>query len=163
MIDAWPRHRPSSSQALDHAPELLSQVEKPPGLSSDLGFKAEDRIENIRRVAEVSRLMIDAGLIIIVSLISPFQSERDRARRTIKHDEFVEVYIDTPLEECERRDPKGLYKRARAGEIRGMTGLDAPYEAPENPELHVSTMQQSPEDSALIIVSWLREHGYLQT
>jgi bifunctional enzyme CysN/CysC len=133
------------------------------GLSSDLGFKAEDRIENIRRVAEVSRLMIDAGLIIIVSLISPFQSERDRARRTIKHDEFVEVYIDTPLEECERRDPKGLYKRARAGEIRGMTGLDAPYEAPENPELHVSTMQQSPEDSALIIVSWLREHGYLQT
>ena len=131
------------------------------GLSSDLGFKAEDRIENIRRVAEVSRLMTDAGLIIIVSLISPFQSERERARRTIKQGEFIEVYIDTPLEECERRDPKGLYKRARAGEIRGMTGLDAPYEAPEQPEMHVSTMQQSPEDSALNIVSWLRDQGYL--
>ena len=131
------------------------------GLSSDLGFKAEDRIENIRRVAEVSRLMTDAGLIIIVSLISPFQSERDRARRTIKQGEFIEVFIDTPLEECERRDPKGLYKRARAGEIKGMTGLDAPYEAPENPELHVSTMSQSPEDSALHIVSWLRTKGFL--
>ena len=105
--------------------------------------------------------MTDAGLIIIVSLISPFQSERERARRTIKQGEFIEVYIDTPLEECERRDPKGLYKRARAGEIRGMTGLDAPYEAPEQPEMHVSTMQQSPEDSALNIVSWLRDQGYL--
>lgn len=133
------------------------------GLSSDLGFKAEDRIENIRRVAEVSRLMADAGLIIIVSLISPFQSERERARRVLKSGEFIEVFVDTPLAECERRDPKGLYRRARAGEIRGMTGLDAPYEAPESPEIHVHTMAQSPEDSALQIVNWLRAAGYLHS
>ena len=132
------------------------------GLSNDLGFKAEDRIENIRRVSEVSRLMTDAGMIIIVSLISPYQSERERARRTIG-DEFIEVFIDTPLEECERRDPKGLYKRARAGEIRGMTGVDSPYEAPSTPEIHVRTMEQSPEESALHIVSWLRDKGYLQS
>jgi len=132
------------------------------GLSNDLGFKAEDRIENIRRVSEVSRLMTDAGMIIIVSLISPYQGERERARRTIG-DEFVEVFIDTPLDECERRDPKGLYKRARAGEIRGMTGVDSPYEAPNDPEIHVRTMERTPEESALYIVSWLRENGYLQS
>lgn len=132
------------------------------GLSNDLGFKAEDRIENIRRVSEVSRLMTDAGMIIIVSLISPYQSERERARRTVG-DEFIEVFIDTPLDECERRDPKGLYKRARAGEIRGMTGVDSPYEAPASPEIHVRTMEKTPEESALYIVSWLREKGYLQS
>lgn len=132
------------------------------GLSNDLGFTAEDRIENIRRVSEVSRLMTDAGMIIIVSLISPYQGERERARRTVGN-EFVEVFIDTPLDECERRDPKGLYKRARAGEIRGMTGVDSPYEAPNNPEIHVRTMERTPEESALYIVSWLRENGYLQS
>lgn len=132
------------------------------GLSNDLGFTAEDRIENIRRVSEVSRLMTDAGMIIIVSLISPYQGERERARRTVG-DEFVEVFIDTPLDECERRDPKGLYKRARAGEIRGMTGVDSPYEAPSNPEIHVRTMERTPEESALYIVGWLRENGYLQS
>ncbi|MBM4413338.1 MAG: sulfate adenylyltransferase subunit CysN [Chloroflexi bacterium] len=131
------------------------------GLSSDLGFKAEDRIENIRRVSEVSRLMTDAGMLIIVSLISPYQSERERARRTIG-DEFIEVYIDTPLEECERRDPKGLYKRARAGEIRGMTGVDSPYEPPTLPEIHVKTMENTPEKSAMLIVAWLRSNGFLQ-
>lgn len=131
------------------------------GLSSDLGFAPEDRIENIRRVSEVARLMVDAGLIIIVCLISPFQSERERARRIIGDGEFVEVFIDTPLEECERRDPKGLYRRARAGEIRSMTGIDAPYEAPDQAELHIKTMNQSPEDSAIIILQWLRDAGYL--
>ncbi len=131
------------------------------GLSSDLGFAPEDRIENIRRVSEVARLMVDAGLIIIVCLISPFQSERERARRIIGDGEFIEVFIDTPLEECERRDPKGLYRRARAGEIRGMTGIDAPYEAPDNAEMHIETMNQSPEESAILILQWLREKGYL--
>jgi len=131
------------------------------GLSSDLGFAPEDRIENIRRVSEVARLMVDAGLIIIVCLISPFQSERERARRIIGEGEFIEVFIDTPLEECERRDPKGLYRRARAGEIRGMTGIDAPYEAPDQAELHIKTMNQSPEDSAILILQWLRDKGYL--
>jgi len=105
--------------------------------------------------------MVDAGLIIIVCLISPFQSERERARRIIGDGEFVEVFIDTPLEECERRDPKGLYRRARAGEIRSMTGIDAPYEAPDQAELHIKTMNQSPEDSAIIILQWLRDAGYL--
>lgn len=132
------------------------------GLSSDLGFAATDRIENIRRVSEVSRLLTDAGMIVIVSLISPFQSERERARRTLVDGEFIEIFIDTPLAECERRDPKGLYRRARAGEIRGMTGIDAPYEAPHNPELHIQTVQHKPESSALMIVEWLRDHGYLQ-
>jgi bifunctional enzyme CysN/CysC len=97
-----------------------------------------------------------------VSLISPYQSERDRARRTVG-DEFIEVYIDTPLEECERRDPKGLYKRARAGEIRGMTGVDSPYEPPTQPEIHVKTMENTPEESAMLIVAWLRNNGFLQS
>jgi len=132
------------------------------GLSSDLGFAAADRIENIRRVSEVARLLTDAGIIVIVSLISPFQSERDRARRTLAAGEFVEVFVDTPLDECERRDPKGLYRRARAGEIRGMTGIDAPYEAPTQPDIHIPTVAHTPESSALLIVQWLREHGYLQ-
>lgn len=131
------------------------------GLSSDLGFAATDRIENIRRVSEVARLLTDAGMIVIVSLISPFQSERERARRTLVDGEFIEVFIDTPLAECERRDPKGLYRRARAGEIRGMTGIDAPYEAPQAAEIHIETVNHTPESSALIIVQWLRDHGYL--
>jgi bifunctional enzyme CysN/CysC len=132
------------------------------GLSSDLGFAAADRIENIRRVSEVSRLLTDAGIIVIVSLISPFQSERDRARRTLMAGEFIEIFVDTPLEECERRDPKGLYRRARAGEIRGMTGIDAPYEAPSAADIHIHTINHTPESSALMIVDWLRTHGYLQ-
>ena len=131
------------------------------GLSNDLGFAAADRIENIRRVSEVARLLTDAGLIVIVSLISPYQSERDRARRTIVTGEFIEVFIDTPLAECERRDPKGLYRRARAGEIRGMTGIDSPYEAPSNPEMHIETVNRTPEESAIMIVEWLRTHGHL--
>jgi bifunctional enzyme CysN/CysC len=131
------------------------------GLSNDLGFAAADRIENIRRVSEVARLLTDAGLIVIVSLISPYQSERDRARRTIVTGEFIEVFIDTPLDECERRDPKGLYRRARAGEIRGMTGIDSPYEAPSNPEIHIETINRTPEESALLIVEWLRSRGHL--
>ncbi|MFN5933040.1 MAG: adenylyl-sulfate kinase, partial [Roseiflexaceae bacterium] len=132
------------------------------GLSSDLGFAAADRIENIRRVSEVSRLLTDAGIIVIVSLISPCQSDRDRARRTLMAGEFIEIFVDTPLEECERRDPKGLYKRARAGEIRGMTGIDAPYEAPSAADIHIHTIEHTPESSALMIVDWLRTHGYLQ-
>ncbi|MCX6014868.1 MAG: sulfate adenylyltransferase subunit CysN [Chloroflexales bacterium] len=131
------------------------------GLSSDLGFAATDRIENIRRVSEVARLLTDAGLIVIVSLISPYQSERDRARRTIVTGEFIEVFIDTSLAECERRDPKGLYRRARAGEIRGMTGIDSPYEAPINPEIHIETVNRTPEKSAILIVEWLRNRGHL--
>ncbi len=109
------------------------------GLNGDLGFSAEDRQENVRRVAEVARLMADAGLVVIVPIISPYATGRARARQI--HDDaglsFFEVFVDTPLAECERRDPKGLYARARAGEIKGMTGLDAPYEAPSRPDLRL--------------------------
>jgi bifunctional enzyme CysN/CysC len=107
------------------------------GLNRDLGFTAEARVENVRRVAEVAHLMVDAGLIVLVCVISPFRSEREFARSLFAQDEFLEVFVDTPLEECERRDPKGLYRKARAGEISNFTGIDSPYEVPENPELHL--------------------------
>ena len=109
------------------------------GLNKDLGFTAEDRVENIRRVAEVARLMTDAGLIVLVSFISPFRSERELARSLFAPGEFIEVHVDTPLELCEQRDIKGLYARARAGKLPNFTGIDSPYEAPENPEIHLKT------------------------
>jgi bifunctional enzyme CysN/CysC len=116
------------------------------GLNRDLGFTAADRVENVRRVAEVARLMVDAGLTVIVSLISPFRAERRMARGRFGAGEFVEVFVDTPLAECERRDTKGLYARARLGELRNFTGLDSPYEAPEAPELRLDTSGASVED-----------------
>jgi bifunctional enzyme CysN/CysC len=107
------------------------------GLNADLGFSAADRSENIRRVGEVARLMADSGLVVLVPVISPYRADRDRARAAheVADLDFVEVFVDTPLELCERRDPKGLYARARAGELQGMTGIDDPYEAPDTPEL----------------------------
>lgn len=110
------------------------------GLNKDLGFTSEDRVENIRRVAEVANLMVDAGLIVLVSLISPFRAERQLAREMMEPGEFIEVFVDTPIEECARRDTKGLYRKAKAGQIRNFTGIDSPYEAPEHPELHLRTM-----------------------
>jgi bifunctional enzyme CysN/CysC len=107
------------------------------GLNRDLGFTAADRVENVRRVAEVARLMVDAGLVVIVSLISPFRAERQMARDLFEAGEFIEVFVDTPLAECERRDTKGLYAKARRGELRNFTGLDSPYEAPLQPELRL--------------------------
>ena len=101
------------------------------GINKDLGFTPEDRVENIRRIAEVAHLMVDAGLIVLVSAISPYRSERRSARELFDASEFMEVFVDATLEECERRDPKGLYRKARAGEIRNFTGIDAPYERPE--------------------------------
>jgi bifunctional enzyme CysN/CysC len=109
------------------------------GLNRDLGFTAEARVENVRRVAEVAHLMVDAGLIVLVCVISPFRSERRFARELFGEGEFVEVFVDTPLAECERRDPKGLYRKARAGEISNFTGIDSPYEVPESPEVHLRT------------------------
>ena len=108
------------------------------GLNKDLGFTDQDRVENIRRVAEVSKLMVDAGLIVLVSFISPFRSERQMAREMMEDGEFIEVFMDTPLAVCETRDPKGLYKKARAGEIKNFTGIDSAYEPPESPELSLS-------------------------
>jgi len=128
------------------------------GLNKDLGFTDEDRVENIRRVAEVAKLMVDAGLIVLVSFISPFRSERRMARSLMGAGEFVEVYVDTPIEECERRDVKGLYRKARAGQIPHFTGIDSPYEAPEHPELHLKTTEYSAEMLAEQIVQRLK-HG----
>ena len=117
------------------------------GLNRDLGFTEADRVENIRRIAEVAKLMVDAGLIVLVSFISPFRNERRMARDLFAEGEFVEVFVDTPLEECERRDVKGLYAKARRGELKNFTGIDSPYEAPEFPEIHLRAGVQTPEDS----------------
>jgi bifunctional enzyme CysN/CysC len=125
------------------------------GLNKDLGFTAQDRVENIRRVAEVSRLMVDAGLIVLVSFISPFRSERRMARALFAPGEFFEVFIDTPLAEAERRDTKGLYRKARRGELKNFTGIDSPYEAPENPEIRIDTTTVGPEEAAERIIAHL--------
>lgn len=126
------------------------------GLNSDLGFNDTDRVENIRRVAEVARLMVDAGLIVLVALISPFRSERLGVRRLFDEGEFVEVFVDAPFEECEKRDPKGLYVRARRGEIKNFTGIDSSYEPPEAPEIHLRTTLVNPENGVEIIMRYLK-------
>ena len=131
------------------------------GLSKDLGFTDEDRIENLRRVAEVSKLMVDAGLIVISSFISPFSSERQMARDLFAEDEFLEVFIDTPLEVAEQRDAKGLYKKARAGELKNFTGIDSPYERPEYPELSLLSHQFSLDDLVQQTVQLLKVKGIL--
>ena len=111
------------------------------GLCSDLGFSDDDRKENIRRVGEVASLMADAGLVVLTAFISPHRAERQMVRERVGQDRFIEVFVDTPLEVCEARDPKGLYKKARAGELRNFTGIDAVYEAPESPEIHLEGQQ----------------------
>jgi bifunctional enzyme CysN/CysC len=129
------------------------------GLNKDLGFTAQDRVENIRRVAEVSRLMVDAGLIVLVSFISPFRSERRMARDLFAPGEFLEVFVDTPLAEAERRDVKGLYRKARRGELKNFTGIDSPYEAPEAAEIHIDTTVMTPEQAAASIIARLATLG----
>ena len=127
------------------------------GLNGNLGFSAEDRAENVRRVGEVSKLLADAGIVTLVSLVSPYVADRDRVRAM--HEDvglrFVEVFVDTPLEECERRDPKGLYAKARAGELKGMTGIDDPYEAPPSPELTLRPAEQSVEQAVAAVLAVL--------
>ncbi len=127
------------------------------GLNRDLGFTDADRVENIRRVAEVAKLMADAGLIVIVSFISPFRAERRMARELMAKGEFVEVFVDTPFEECARRDPKGLYARALEGKLKNFTGVDSPYETPENPEIHLLTLGKTPEEMVDVLETWLHE------
>jgi bifunctional enzyme CysN/CysC len=131
------------------------------GLNRDLGFTDADRVENIRRVAEAAKLFADAGLIVLVSFISPFRSERRMARDLMAQGEFVEVYVDTPIEVCMQRDPKGLYQKAKAGTIKNFTGIDSPYEPPEGPELHIETVDGTAEVHAGAIVAYLRERGFL--
>ncbi|MDQ0162538.1 adenylyl-sulfate kinase [Aeribacillus alveayuensis] len=131
------------------------------GLNKNLGFSAEDRKENIRRIGEVSKLMVDAGIVTLTAFISPYREDRDMVRQLLGEKEFIEIYVKCSLEECERRDPKGLYKKARAGEIKGFTGIDDPYEAPENPELVVETDKQTLEESVKKVITYLEEKGYI--
>ena len=131
------------------------------GLNRDLDFSETARHENVRRMAEVAALMYDAGLITLTACISPFQSERDFARGLLPSGRFVEVFVDTPLEVCEQRDSKGLYRRARAGEITNFTGIDSPFERPVNPELTIDNSCRTPDECADIVMDYLNRHGLL--
>ena len=130
------------------------------GLNGDLGFSPEDRQENIRRIGEVAKLFTDAATVVMCAFVSPYRADRDRIRRLLKPGDFIEIYVSTPLEECERRDPKGLYQRARAGEISDMTGLNAPYEPPQRPELSVNTASLAISESVTKVIGFLRDNGY---
>jgi adenylylsulfate kinase len=132
------------------------------GLNKNLGFSAEDRAENIRRIGEVAKLFTDAGVIAITSFISPYRKDRDAVRASMKPGEFIEIYVKVSLEGAEKRDPKGLYKKARAGQIKGFTGIDDPYEAPEKAEIVIDTEACSPEEAAKQILAYLEKGGYLQ-
>ena len=125
------------------------------GLNKDLGFTDADRVENIRRIGEVAKLMTDAGLIVLTAFISPFRAERDMVRQLVDAGDFVEIHVDTPLDVAEQRDVKGLYKKARAGELKNFTGIDSPYEPPEAPEITVNTTELSAEEAAGLIIDYL--------
>ncbi len=131
------------------------------GLSKGLTFSDEDRIENIRRIGEVSKLFVDAGLIVLTAFISPFRQDREMVRQLVDKGAFIEVFVDTPLEVCEQRDPKGLYQKARKGEIPNFTGIDSPYEAPEFPEIHIRNDRLPIEEAAAQVLNYLEKKGYL--
>ena len=132
------------------------------GLNRDLGFTEADRVENIRRVGEVAKLMVESGLIVLCSFISPYRAERDMVRRLVADGEFIEVFVDTPIEDCMQRDPKGLYAKAQAGALKNFTGVDAPYEAPDNPEIRLQTRVQSASDLAAVVLHALSERQIIQ-
>ena len=132
------------------------------GLNKNLGFTADDREENIRRIGEVAKLFVDGGTIVLTAFISPYRRDREQVRALVDDGEFIEVFVDTPLDVCEDRDPKGLYKKARAGEIKHFTGIDDPYEAPDQPEITLRTDQNSIEESVVQIMEELAERGYLK-
>jgi bifunctional enzyme CysN/CysC len=133
------------------------------GLNRDLGFTQADRVENIRRVGEVAKLFVDAGTLVLCSFISPFSAERQMVRDLVEDGEFIEIFVDASIETCAGRDPKGLYRRARAGEIRNFTGIDSPYEPPPSPELRLETERFGPQELADAVLRWLQERGYLGT
>ncbi|WP_145257310.1 adenylyl-sulfate kinase [Planctomycetes bacterium Pan216] len=147
-----------------HAAYVLDGDNVRHGLNKNLGFSADDRKENIRRISEVAKLFADAGMITVTSFISPYSADRDDARKL--HDEgelpFIECFVDTPLEVCEERDPKGLYKKARAGEIKGFTGIDDPYEAPAKAELTLKAAESSVAECVAQVVNYLEEKGFLK-
>ena len=132
------------------------------GLNKNLGFSAADRAENIRRIGEVAKLFCDAGVIALTAFISPYRADRDAVRGLLEPGEFIEIYVDASLATCEKRDPKGLYRKARAGEIKGFTGIDDPYEAPEQPELVLDSNSKSIDELAGQVVDYLRQNGYLE-
>ncbi|MCW8332826.1 adenylyl-sulfate kinase [Vibrio sp. SCSIO 43135] len=131
------------------------------GLNKDLGFSDADRVENIRRIGEVAKLFVDSGAIVLTAFISPFISDRQQVRDLLDDSQFLEVFIDTPIEVCESRDPKGLYKKARAGEIKNFTGIDSEYQAPVNPEIHVKTADCTVEECAELVVRALQDKEYI--
>ena len=131
------------------------------GLNKNLGFSEEDRKENIRRIGEVAKLFVDSGQVVLTAFISPFQEDRNQVRDIVEEKEFIEVYVKCPLDECERRDPKGLYKKARSGEIKQFTGIDSPYEEPVNPELVVETSKDSIEVCVAKVLEYLKENNLI--
>jgi len=131
------------------------------GLNGDLGFSDEDRIENIRRISEVAKLFIDSGLVVSTAFISPFAADRVMAKEKLAEGEFIEVFIDTPIAICEQRDPKGLYKKARAGEIKDFTGIDSTYDVPQSPTIHVETADKNIEQCAKQIIQYLIDNQYI--
>ena len=126
------------------------------GINNDLSFSPEDRTENIRRIAEIANLFIDAGIVVLAAFVSPYKKDRDNVRTVVKDVNFVEIYVNTSLEECERRDVKGLYKKARTGEIKNLTGISAPYEAPENPDIEIKTEEESIDHSVKKTLNYLK-------
>jgi len=143
---------------LGHHTYLLDGDNVRHGLNKDLSFSDEDRVENIRRIGELSNLMIDAGLLVMTAFISPFRSDREMVRSLVQEHEFIEVYMKTSIEECERRDPKGLYKKARKGEIKNFTGIDSEYEVPVSPQITIDTVEMSIEECADQIIAYLKEN-----
>jgi bifunctional enzyme CysN/CysC len=143
--------------ARGHHTTLLDGDNVRHGLNRDLGFTEADRVENIRRVGEVAKLMVESGLVVLCSFISPYRAERDMVRSLVEPGEFIEVFVDTPIEDCIQRDPKGLYAKAKAGQLKNFTGIDAPYEAPEKPEIHLHTLNQTPEQLSEIVLRALAE------
>lgn len=132
------------------------------GLNRDLGFSKKDRTENIRRISEVAKLFVDSGSIVLTAFISPFQRDRELARKLVKEDEFIEIFIDTSLEICEQRDPKGLYKKVKEGKIQDFTGIDSPYEVPINSEIHLKTNELTIEQASEEVINYLKRFNYLK-
>ena len=146
----------------NHATYLLDGDNVRHGLCGDLGFDDKARVENIRRISEVSKLFVDAGLIVLTAFISPFNADRNYCRSLLEEGEFIEVFVDTPIEVCEARDPKGLYKKARSGDIKHFTGIDSAYEAPEAPEIHLQYKEESAEQTVERLYDALKAKGYVK-
>lgn len=146
----------------NHATYLLDGDNVRHGLCGDLGFDDKARVENIRRISEVSKLFVDAGMIVLTAFISPFKADRNSCRSLLASGEFIEVFVDTPIEVCEKRDPKGLYQKARSGEIKHFTGIDSDYEAPVDPEIHLQYQEESAEQTSDRLYEALKAKGYVK-